>query len=193
MNNIQLEMIYRYAGEMSYIAASYLNEKARSEGKADVVDMNMPSLPLNEVKWLIREYGFLETKTKFPRVYRNLTARFTSQKDFKSISFKDLDSVENWDAERAVKYFRRIKRERDARQMLAEGLQVADLEVGESGLARAGINKAQYDKWRVGSCYCPSEIIEAIYNAAPVDAFFVNRLAAIVSGLPSSKWTEKES
>lgn len=184
------EKIFRYAGEMSYIATIYLNDRAAAEGRDPLtnVDRKIGELTKETVKWLIREFNEADRRGEVPRKYKALVSRLMNTLGGTGVTIPMIDGVSDWADMTVLVFYLGVRRELEAREIIKQGILSSELPPGTKTFDVLGIDKRRYDKWKQGSCYCPTRIVKAIYDARPADENYVARLSAILSETETGRW-----
>ena len=193
MEKYKTGQIYRFAGEMSFISTLYLVRTAEKNGTAPNahIDRKDGELTVSTVKWLIREYNEADRRGEIPRSFKNLVSRLQGVLG-RGVTFSDIDNLEStvgWDPEKAYEWYNRCRRDIEAKDIIREGCHTSDVRYDGPYWETLGIDGRRWDKWRQNQCYCPQDIVDAVYAAMPVDSSYIQRLCALLSEREPDKWT----
>ena len=193
MENYKTGQIYRFAGEMSFISTLYLVRAAEKSGTVPNahVDRKDGELTVNTVKWLIREYNEADRRGEIPRSFKNLVSRLQGVLG-RGVTFSDIDNLEStvgWDPEKARDWYNRCRRDIEAKDIIRNGFHSSGVRYDMPYWEILGLDGRRWDKWRQNQCYCPQDIVDAVYAAMPVDGSYIQRLCALLSEREPDKWT----
>lgn len=193
MEKYKTGQIYRFAGEMSFISTLYLVRTAQKNGTVPNahVDRKDGELTVSTVKWLIREYNEADRRGEIPRSFKNLVSRLQGVLG-RGVTFSDIDNLESsvgWDPEKAHDWYNRCRRDVEAKDIIRNGFHASGVRYDMPYWEILGLDGRRWDKWRQNQCYCPQDIVDAVYAAMPVDGSYIQRLCALLSEREPDKWT----
>ena len=193
MEKYKTGQIYRFAGEMSFISTLYLVRTAQKNGTVPNahIDRKNGELTVSTVKWLIREYNEADRRGEIPRSFKNLVSRLQGVLG-RGVTFSDIDNLESmvgWNPEKALEWYNRCRRDIEAKDIIRNGFHASGVRYDMPYWEILGLDGRRWDKWRQNQCYCPQDIVDAVYAAMPVDGSYVQRLCALLSEREPDKWT----
>lgn len=193
MEKYKTGQIYRFAGEMAFISTLYLVRTAEKNGTVPNahVDRKDGELTVSTVKWLIREYNEADRRGEIPRSFKNLVSRLQGVLG-RGVTFSDIDNLESsvgWDTEKALEWYNRCRRDIEAKDIIRNGFHASGVRYDMPYWEILGLDGRRWDKWRQNQCYCPQDIVDAVYAAMPVDGSYIQRLCALLSEREPDKWT----
>lgn len=193
MEKYKTGQIYRFAGEMSFISTLYLVRTAEKNGTVPNahIDRKDGELTVSTVKWLIREYNEADRRGEIPRSFKNLVSRLQGVLG-RGVTFSDIDNLESmvgWDPEKAYEWYNRCRRDIEAKDIIRNGFHASGVRYDMPYWEILGLDGRRWDKWRQNQCYCPQDIVDAVYAAMPVDGSYIQRLCALLSEREPDKWT----
>ena len=139
----------------------------------------------------IREYNEADRRGEIPRSFKNLVSRLQGVLS-RGVTFSDIDNLESsvgWDPEKALEWYNRCRRDVEAKDIIRNGFHASGVRYDMPHWEILGLDGRRWDKWRQNQCYCPQDIVDAVYAAMPVDGSYIQRLCALLSEREPDKWT----